>query len=266
VSNPDTTSSTVLAGSAYRDDRHLAARQSLYRWQQPSYDLPGLVLDHLPHQTGVVLDVGCGNGRYLTRIRADRPDLTVVGLDISVGILATVPPPVAAADAASLPIADHSAVAVLAMHMLYHVDDVNAALAQAVRVLSPGGPYIASTNARNDKKELDELWARAAGDVLGIDRGPQRISLSNRFALDDAPALLRRYFAEVQAVELPGTIAVHEPDPVIAHLASYRTWADAVGVPFDATLDRARRLLDKMIDRDGEFRIGCRGGILVCRV
>ncbi|MFF0146982.1 methyltransferase family protein [Amycolatopsis sulphurea] len=266
MNEPDTTSSTVLAGSAYRDDGHLAARQSLYHWQQPRHDLPGVVLDHLSCQTGAVLDVGCGNGKYLTRIRAERPDLTVIGLDISEGILTAVASPVAVADAANLPIANHSATAVLAMHMLYHVEDVNAALAQATRVLSPGGTYIASTNARDDKKELDELWAQAAADVLGVDRGPLRISLSNRFALDDAPAILRQHFAEVHLVQLPGTITVYEPDPVIAHLASYRTWAGTIGVPFDATLDRVRLLLDRLIDRDGEFRISCRGGILVCHV
>ncbi|CAM5410160.1 hypothetical protein SAURM35S_08636 [Streptomyces aurantiogriseus] len=31
-----------LAGSAYSSDRDLAARQSLYQWQTPRYDLPGI--------------------------------------------------------------------------------------------------------------------------------------------------------------------------------------------------------------------------------
>lgn len=264
MSSPDTTSRAVLAGSAYRDDRHLAARQSLYRWQQPSYDMPGIVLEHLSATHGVVLDVGCGNGKYVTRLRAQRPDITVIGLDISPGILASLEPPVVVADAAMLPVADHSAVAVLAMHMLYHVDDARAAVAQTARVLAPGGTLIASTNALDDKKELDDLWAAAAADVLGVDRGPRRISLSSRFALDDAPDMLRPYFADIRVLELPGTITVREPEPVIAHLASYRAWADAAGVPFDATLDRARGLLDGMIQRDGVFRISCRGGILLC--
>jgi SAM-dependent methyltransferase len=264
VSDLDMTSRAVLAGSAYRDERHLAARQSLYRWQQPTYDLPGIVLDHLPTGGGVVLDVGCGNGRYVTRIRAQRPDLTVVGLDISAGILAHVAPPAAVADAAALPVADRSAVAVLAMHMLYHVDDVDAALTESVRVLTPGGTFIASTNAREDKNELDDLWAAAAAEVLGVERGPRRVSLSSRFPLDDAPAMLRPYFADVEVVELVGAITVREPEPVIAHLASYRTWADTASIPFDATLECARRLLDSVIDRDGVFRISCRSGLLFC--
>lgn len=265
MNGPDTTSRAVLSESAYKDERHLAARQSLYSWQHPRHDLPGIVLDHLPVEAGVVLDVGCGNGKYVSRIRAQRPNLTVLGLDISLGILADVEPPVAVADAAALPAPDGCAAAVLAMHMLYHVDDLDAALFEAARVLMPGGTFIASTNARDDKKELDDLWSSAAADVLGTDHGPRRISLSNRFSLDDAPTLLQPYFTDIRVVELPGVISVTEPDPVIAHLASYRAWADSVGVPFDATLDRARQRLHELIQRDSTFDIHCRGGILLCR-
>ncbi len=170
----------------------------------------------------------------------------------------------AVADAAALPAADDCAAAVLAMHMLYHVTDLNAALSEVARVLKPGGVVIASTNARDDKRELDDLWGSAAADVLGTDHRPLRISLSSGFSLDDAPDLLRTYFADVRVVELPGVITVTEPEPVIAHLASYRAWADSVGVPFDVTLDRARQRLHELIERDGAFHIHCRGGILLC--
>ncbi|GAA1177987.1 hypothetical protein GCM10009654_39060 [Streptomyces hebeiensis] len=110
-----------LAGSAYNTDRDLAARQSLYRWQTPRYDLPGIVAEQLSGVRGRVVDVGCGNGTFIRRLRQDRPDLTVLGLDIAPGILAGVPGPVAVADATRLPLADESADAALALHMLYHV-------------------------------------------------------------------------------------------------------------------------------------------------
>lgn len=117
--------------------------------------------------------------------------------------------------------------------MLYHMHDLHVAITEALRVLTPGGIMITSTNARDDKKEFDDLWAAAAAEVLNVDCGPRRISLSNRFALDDAPALLVLYFANVEVLEMPGVITVEEPEPVIAHLGSYRTWADQFGVPFD---------------------------------
>ena len=77
-------------------------------------------------------------------------------------------------------------------------------------------------------------------------------------------ALFRSYYAEVEVLELPSVIIVNESDPVIVHLGSYRSWADQSGVPFDATLDRARALVRRIINRNGEFRITCRGGILLC--
>ncbi|MFJ3901066.1 class I SAM-dependent methyltransferase [Streptomyces sp. NPDC090025] len=254
-----------LAGSAYNGDRDLAARQALYQWQTPRYDLPGLVAEQLGDVRGRVVDIGCGNGKFIRRLRQDRPDLPLLGLDIAPGILADVPGPVAVADATRLPLATESVDAALALHMLYHVPDISRAVRELARVVARSGLVVASTNSDRDKTELDDLWQRAAGDVLGTGRGPARISLSARFALERAPAFLGEEFSRVEVVELPGTITVHDPEPVIAHMASYRAWADQHAVPFDATIDRARTLVEDHIARHGAYEITCLGGILVCR-
>lgn len=256
-----------LAGSAYNSDRDLAARQSLYRWQTPRYDLPGIVAERLSavRVRGRVVDVGCGNGKFIQRLRDDRPDLVLLGLDIAPGILAGVPGPVAVADATRLPLATEGVDAALALHMLYHVPDIPLAVRELSRVVTRDGLVIASTNSDRDKAELDDLWQRAAGDVLGTGRGPARISLSARFTLETAPAVLGEEFGRVETMELPGTIAVHDPEPVIAHMASYRAWADQHDVPFDATIERARAILVEHFDRHGTFEITCLGGVLVCR-
>ncbi|MGW1887589.1 class I SAM-dependent methyltransferase [Streptomyces sp. NPDC001970] len=259
------TDRTRLADSAYNGDRDLAARQSLYRWQTPRYDLPGLVAEQLRDVRGRVLDIGCGNGKFIQRLRQDRPDLALLGLDLAPGILAGVPGPVAVADATRLPLASGSADAALALHMLYHVPDIAQAVRELARVVSRDGLVIVSTNSDRDKTELDELWQRAAGNVLGIDRGPARISLSGRFSLGKAPAFLGEEFSRVETIELPGTITVRDPEPVIAHMASYRAWADQHDVPFDATIERARALVTDHIARHGAYEITCLGGILVCR-
>ncbi|MFF4353317.1 class I SAM-dependent methyltransferase [Streptomyces sp. NPDC001530] len=254
-----------LAGSAYNGDRDLAARQALYQWQTPRYDLPGIVAEKLGGVHGRVVDVGCGNGKFTQRLREDRPDLALLALDIAPGILAGVPGPVAVADAPRLPLATGSVDAVLAMHMLYHVPDIAHALRELSRVVTRDGLALASTNSARDKAELDDLWQRAAGDVLGTGRGPARISLSARFSLEKAPAFLGEEFGQVETIELPGTITVRDPEPVIAHMASYRAWADQHDVPFDATIERARVILGDHIARNGAFEINSKGGILVCR-
>ncbi|MHB9860507.1 class I SAM-dependent methyltransferase [Streptomyces sp. YIM S03343] len=253
-----------LAGSAYNSDRDLAARQSLYQWQTPHYDLPGIVAEQLSGVRGRVVDVGCGNGKFIQRLREDRTDLALLGLDIAPGILAGVPGPVAVADATRLPLATGSVDAALALHMLYHVPDIPQAVRELSRVVARDGLVIASTNSDRDKAELDDLWQRAAGDVLGTGHGPARISLSARFSLEKAPAFLGEEFGRVETIELPGTVRVHDPDPVIAHMASYRAWADQHEVPFEATIERARAILVDHIGQHGAFEIMCLGGILVC--
>lgn len=87
-----TTDRQVIAGQAYASGRYLSARQALYDHQTPTYDLPGIVLDTLAAVSGAVVDVGCGNGRYLRRLRGERPDLLTVGVDVAEGILREVPP------------------------------------------------------------------------------------------------------------------------------------------------------------------------------
>ncbi|MEU8970321.1 class I SAM-dependent methyltransferase [Streptomyces monashensis] len=254
-----------LAGSAYSSDRDLAARQALYRWQAPRYDLPGIVAEQLRGVNGRVVDAGCGNGTFIRRLRRDRPDLTLLGLDIAPGILAGVPGPVAVADATRLPLATGSIDAALALHMLYHVPDIPRAVGELSRVLVRDGLVIASTNSDRDKAELDDLWQRAAGDVLGTGRGPARISLSARFSLEKAPAFLGEEFGHVETVELPGTVTVRDAEPVVAHMASYHAWADQHDVPFEATIERARTILVDHLARHGSFEVTCLSGILVCR-
>ncbi|MEV7783280.1 class I SAM-dependent methyltransferase [Kitasatospora sp. NPDC088351] len=255
---------SILANSAYADGRHLAARQSIYRWQQPQYDLPGIVRDELAGTSGTVFDIGCGNGKFVSRLHSDRPDLQVVGIDISAGILATVEKPVLVADAQALPFANQSADAVLALHMLYHVGDIEATINELARVLHPDGVLIASTNSDTDKHELDQLWARAAGDVMGIPEGPARVSLSSRFSLEKASSYLGEAFKKIRVRELPGLIEVANPDPVIAHLASYEAWAEQCCVPFNETVKRAHEIVASIIAAEGSFKITCRGGVLTC--
>ncbi|MEU2248515.1 class I SAM-dependent methyltransferase [Streptomyces sp. NPDC019224] len=258
------TDRSLLATKAYGTGQHLAARQSLYRWQTPSHDLPGIVVDELADVRGVVADVGCGNGKFVARVRDERPDLNVLPTDVSHGIIGAIPGAVVA-DVQRLPIADGCLGAVLALHMLYHVEDQPQAVRELRRVLAPGGVAIVSTNSRADKRELEHLWRQAAGDVLGIQEGPARVQLSARFTMEDAPAILGAVFGEIRTIPLPGVIEVTDAEPVVAHLASYEAWADRMGVPFQETVDRARERVNETIRAEGAFRVTCLGGMLVCR-
>lgn len=159
----------------YRSEEGLAVRQGLYQYKRPDYDLPGVVIANIHADPVRVLDVGCGNGRYTGRLREAFPAAEVIGVDLAEGILASVPEPTVVADVADLPFEDGSADVVLAMHMLYHVPDIGAALDELRRVLAPGGVLFVSTLASDDKREYVPIWQEAARAVLG---GEVRMALT----------------------------------------------------------------------------------------
>ena len=103
------------------------------------------VLERADIRSGMpVLDSGCGNGGYLARLEA--AGAWSVGLDVSLGILPAAAESVLVnADATRLPFSAGAFDAVLAAHMLYHVADLSAAVAEMRRVLTPGGVGLAVT-------------------------------------------------------------------------------------------------------------------------
>ena len=115
-------------------------------------------------ETTSILEVGCGTGVFATRLLAEHPNATLVATDQSArmveltrerGIDARV------ADVMDLPFDDASFDVVAAMWMLYHVPDLDGALAQVRRVLRPGGVFVAVTNG---DEHMAGLLREAGGD------------------------------------------------------------------------------------------------------
>ena len=98
-----------------------------------------------------VLDVGGGSGR-LARLL---PDLSMrcLLIDLSPAMLARAPRPAARADASRLPVTDASVDAVTALYMLYHFDEPRDPIAEARRVLRPGGLFVACAPNRDSSPE-----------------------------------------------------------------------------------------------------------------
>ncbi|WP_205326448.1 class I SAM-dependent methyltransferase [Glycomyces sp. YM15] len=249
----------------YRSEDGLAARQRIFQYKTPDYDLPGVVASNITGRPKRVLDVGCGNGRYTVRLREAFPDAEVVGVDLASGILETVPEPTVVADVADLPFEDGSAEVVLAMHMLYHVPDIPAALDELQRVLAPGGVLFVSTNASDDKAEYVPLWQDAAKAALGAEVRLTLSALLERFSLETAWSMLAERFDRVALHDLPGVIDLPEPGPLVA---AFRSEADFIGLPpgdFERLLGEVERRLDDHFARHEVLRITSHGGILECR-
>jgi SAM-dependent methyltransferase len=99
-------------------------------------------LELLPPPTGLLLDVGCGEGRLPRDLK--RLGYDVVGIDASPTLIAHARDADPAgdyrvADAADLPLEGDSVDLVTAFMSLHDIDDLEKAVAEVARVLRPGG-------------------------------------------------------------------------------------------------------------------------------
>ena len=171
---------------------------------------------------GRVLDVACGAG--LVSLPLAEAGYRVRGVDLAAGALDVARRRVpdgcdatfAVADATALPDADASADAVLLLDVLEHVESVPAVLAEAARVVRPGGPVLFNTFNRTP---LASLVA-----VHGF-----------RFVTQDAPENVHvaRYFVPPESLRASARYVGLRVDEVMGLRPS-------LGAPFWRSLARRR--------------------------
>jgi SAM-dependent methyltransferase len=201
--------------------------------------------DRLPLR-GNVLEVGAATGKLWSEVRHDGLRLTLT--DFSAAMcqeLRQVPgAEVRQCDAADLPFADDSFDAVIANHMLYHLDDPAAALQEFARVLRPGGRLAASVNGRDHLEEL-----RAIGPAIGRPELLRGLVLNDVVA-ETAADLVAQYFIDVKVERYPSDLEVPTVEPILAYLASLT--AEPLSLAAEAA---ARELIQTTIDAEGGFGI-----------
>jgi len=240
----------------YRSDVNLRARQSIYAYQQPRVHLIAEVLDLVdPPSSGMVADVGCGNGRYLAEVSRRGFRGRSLGVDLSAGMVtaarAAAPSArLAVGDVSALPLRDGAAGLTLAMHMLYHVPDPAAAIRELRRVTRAGGTLVVGLNGVGHMAEMRSVIEQAG---LGYPR--------ERLSLDDGEALLRAVFPSVTRHEFPAQLQVPGPEPLADYVRSMsetRSSTDPEAVVRDVT---ARIFPD---EHAGSFTVTTQAGCLVC--
>jgi SAM-dependent methyltransferase len=252
----------------YATDVNLRARQRLWEEQQPPFDIVSWVLDAAalrPATTARVLDVGCGNGAYLTLMRAREID--AVGCDLSTGMLAaSAPHPrLVNADVTALPFTSSAFDVVLAPHMLYHVADREAVAAEMRRVLRAAGRCVVVTNGSDHMRSLRTLVESAVqvATPTWVWRNPS----THAFSLENGEEQLRTAFQHVTLIR-PGAVA-----PVVLTDASIAAdYVASVGDhyqpqttrPWREIVEDVRRSVQHEIDASGAFVVRGDSGAFIC--
>jgi SAM-dependent methyltransferase len=154
-----------------------------------------------------VLDIGGGQGYLETLLPTGLPSIVV---DLSPTQLADAPHPKFRADASALPVRDRCAGAVTALWMLYHLDDPALAVAEAARVLRPGGLFVASTSSRTNDPELTDGYPPTPFDA------------------EEAPTIVATLFGDVQVERWDAPMTyLRDRDAVLRYCRSHSLHRDA---------------------------------------
>lgn len=205
----------------YASDSNLRARIELHeRFSTSRLSYPRWVFDGYDFGPEAdVLEVGCGNG-LMWRENLDRiPDgwrITVT--DLSAGMVETARNALgdraafAVADVEKLPFVDASFDAVIANHMLFHVQNRPRAFAEIVRVLRPDGQLRATTIGLEHLRRLRELVPPRAGGQWEKTR--------ERFAVERVREELAPFFVDIELEPYEDSLEVTELEPLLDFVRS----------------------------------------------
>lgn len=216
-----------LREEQYRSSSRLAERANLHARASTAV-VPWFtwVAHHIDLEAGQrVLEVGCGAGWLWEHTTVNvPPGISILLTDLSPGMVAEAVARVAATDrfasvsgesvdTQALPFATASFERVVANHMLYHLPDPAAGVAQLARVVTDDGRVVVATNGR---RHMQELWAIRA-EVFGTPPTDQTVDV---FGVETGFPVLRDHFAHVDWWSFPDELRCTDPADVLAYLCS----------------------------------------------
>jgi len=262
-----------LVSHSYANDGPLSVRIETHRlYSVPPIDLPAWVLEHYAWRGDeTVLDVGTGTGQYLVPLQARLPHGRLIAGDLAGGMLRDLRAKGNAsgaallnADAEALPLADASCEVVLASYVLFFVSDISRALAEARRILRPGGALLAVTMAAVYMEELRAAMSQALR-VLGFAPASSWNTLHKRFNLDNGLAYLAPHFHVVQHRH-EAALVFPAAEPVLAYVNSMRASLQQ-DLPseqaWDEFVSTLRRIVEQAIAARGNFTVSKASGVLI---
>lgn len=251
----------------YQDATNVSARIRLH--SEYSVNKEGWfpwMLKQLPLKDTVrVLEIGCGNGAlWKENLHVLPENIHITLTDISEGMLRDARESIgkdtrfsyAKVDCHHIPYEDNTFDIVIANHVLFYFEDVDAVIEECKRVLSPKGTFSCSTYSSEHMKEITDLVQEFHEDiVLSND------CLYEVFGLENGKEILQRHFKEVEMRKYEDRIEVNEAEPLIAYILSCH------GNQNHILLDRYRefkQFVEEKVEKG--FTITKDAGIFLCSI
>jgi ubiquinone/menaquinone biosynthesis C-methylase UbiE len=246
-----------LKTDQYRDATNLDARVDLHRrFSTNPYGWFSWIFDTLEtlSSPGHVLELGCGPAHMWKECAGRIPAGWSITLsDLSDGMLEAAWRSLVVTgcafkfeqiDAQSIPYPDESFDVVIANHMLYHVPDRPKALVEIVRVLKPGGHFIATTVGVRHLAEINYWLKQVSPDT---DFAPFSIS----FTLENGLEQLTPFFSQIENKRYDDSLRVTEIEPLIAYIRSTFKASELS----ESALENVRQELENLLKTSGEIFI-----------
>jgi len=209
----------------YQDNSNLQIRQNFHKkYGTNPVEYTEWILSKIEFIKGCrILEVGCGTGN----LWAKHPQLVesfsaLVLTDISPGMIELVREKYAGRknihiqvmDVLDMPFEANSFDIIVANSMLYHVNDVEAALENIHRVLRPGGELYATTFGKDGQISYinNAMFAMGLSDSKKVD--------DISFSLENGRELLAKYFSVVKLEPFDAHLEVTDPAELVEYIFS----------------------------------------------
>ncbi len=170
-----------------------------------------------------VLELGCGDGSLWEN--AALPDQVHITLsDLSEGMIRDAKRTIGADnlhfsflvfDAEKIPFPSHSFDLVLANHMLFYCNSIDAVCKEVKRVLKPGGEFLCSTYGKDHMREITDLVTQFDSRiVLSADK------LYEKFGKENGAKLLLGSFSNITWHSYEDSLFVPDAAPLISYILS----------------------------------------------
>jgi ubiquinone/menaquinone biosynthesis C-methylase UbiE len=229
--------------------------QGFYPWLFEKYEF---------HKSFRILELGCGNAaQWYGRIDDLPEDCILVLTDFSFGMVDTVWQKyskynnvlVQRVDIQDMPFPNEVFDIIIANHMLYHIPDLDKALAEVKRVLKNNGRFYASTNGNGGMRPyLHDALKRFNPRIDSF-----KTELS--FTMQNGEKTLHKFFDDVKLIEFNDSLRITETQDLVDWIKSTITFASFS----ESDLDGLFEFFEEIRIKEGTINIPKEMGLFISR-